>query len=167
MNNALYELAISIHIAGGRICCPRCQAMSKRTKQQCGAPAERGKRVCRFHGARSTGPTTAEGRLRIARSKIKNGNETRQARKERSRKAAELAQIEDIMHLTSMTNATRTRGRKPSGYRPIKTMQQAVDFVIGRLSKSGTTVKQASKKNSSLDLLNRAKIFSHRGARKI
>ena len=36
---------------------PRCRANSKRTGQRCGAPAERGKVVCRFHGARGGGPT--------------------------------------------------------------------------------------------------------------
>jgi len=35
---------------------PRCTATSKRTKQRCGAPAERGKCVCRFHGARAGAP---------------------------------------------------------------------------------------------------------------
>ena len=30
--------------------------MSKRTRMRCGAPAERGKAVCRFHGARGGGP---------------------------------------------------------------------------------------------------------------
>ena len=29
--------------AGGKITCSRCQAMSKRSGEQCGAPAERGK----------------------------------------------------------------------------------------------------------------------------
>ncbi len=130
--------------AGGKICCARCQAMSKRTKQQCGAPAERGKRVCRFHGARSTGPKTEKGRLRIARSKVQHGNETCEARAERSRKSAELAHIEDIMYLTGLTDAGKTRGRKPSGYRPIKTIQEAVDFVIGRLLQLGTTEDQSS-----------------------
>ena len=36
---------------------PRCKAQSKRTKQRCGAPAERGKAVCRFHGARAGAPS--------------------------------------------------------------------------------------------------------------
>ncbi len=35
---------------------PRCTATSKRTKQRCGAPAERGCSVCRFHGARGGAP---------------------------------------------------------------------------------------------------------------
>ena len=35
---------------------PRCSATSKRTGQRCRAPAVRGWRVCRFHGARGGGP---------------------------------------------------------------------------------------------------------------
>lgn len=35
---------------------PRCRATSKRTSRRCGSPAERGKTVCRFHGARGGGP---------------------------------------------------------------------------------------------------------------
>ncbi len=117
--------------AGGKIHCPRCQAMSKRTKHQCGAPAERGKRVCRFHGARSTGPKTPEGRLRIALGKTQHGNETRQARAERSVKSAELLALEDIMHVTGMTTAPRTRGRKPASYKPITTLHGAFEYVVG------------------------------------
>lgn len=36
---------------------PRCQATSKRSGQQCKAPAVRGKKVCRMHGARAGAPT--------------------------------------------------------------------------------------------------------------
>ena len=35
---------------------PRCSATSKRTKERCKAPAVRGWRVCRFHGARGGAP---------------------------------------------------------------------------------------------------------------
>ena len=115
--------------AGGKVHCARCQATSKRTKLQCGAPAERGKTVCRFHGARSTGPKTIEGRLRIAHNKTHHGNETRQARAERSAKSAELASLEDMMHLAGMTTAPRTRGRKPANYEPIASLDAAYDYM--------------------------------------
>jgi hypothetical protein len=36
---------------------PRCKAKSKRTGKPCGAPAVRGYRVCRMHGARGGAPT--------------------------------------------------------------------------------------------------------------
>jgi hypothetical protein len=38
---------------------PRCAATSKRSGLRCQAPAERGKSVCRFHGARGGAPTGA------------------------------------------------------------------------------------------------------------
>lgn len=124
-----FYLTLNLETAGGKIHCLRCQAHSKRTKLQCGAPAERGKRVCRFHGARSSGPKTPEGRLRIARAKTLHGNETRQVRAERSAKSAELSNIEDIMHLTGMTTAPRTRGRKAANYNPITSLDAAFDFM--------------------------------------
>ncbi len=118
-----------ISTAGGKILCPRCQAYSKRTKLQCGAPAEKGKNVCRFHGARSTGANTEEGRMRIARRKVQHGNETRKVRAERSIKSAELSILEDIMHLIGMTTASRTRGRKPANYKPITTLDEAIEYM--------------------------------------
>ncbi len=56
---------------------PRCTATSKRTKQRCGAPAERGMSVCRFHGARAGTP---KGR---AHGQYKHGLFTKAAMKER------------------------------------------------------------------------------------
>ncbi len=136
-----------ISTAGGKIRCSRCQARSKRTGVQCGAPAEKGKRVCRFHGARSTGPRTEEGRLRIALRKTQHGGETRQARTERSEKTALLAHLEDIMHVTGMTTAPRTRGRKPLGYSPITTLQDAFDFAARQFLHSNKAGKQSRHKN--------------------
>lgn len=105
-----------ILLAGGRIRCRRCQAHSKRTKQQCRAPSMRGKNTCRFHGGKSTGPKTAAGRQRIAWGKTIHGNETQEIRKERQEASLRLAELEDLMHLLKMTTAPRTRGRKPNGY---------------------------------------------------
>ena len=62
---------------GGRVKCTQCNAQSKRTKQQCKAPAIKGKTKCRFHGGRSTGPKTADGRARIAAANTVHGRETR------------------------------------------------------------------------------------------
>ena len=47
---------------GGRVTCTQCNAQSKLTKLQCRAPAIKGKTKCRFHGGRSTGAKTTEGR---------------------------------------------------------------------------------------------------------
>jgi len=79
---------------GGRIRCPRCQAQSKRTKQQCRSPAIRGKRVCRIHGGRSTGPRTQQGRNLCGTAKTRHGRETRAIRAKRQQALAELRVIE-------------------------------------------------------------------------
>ena len=46
----LKQQARRMHLA------PRCSAMSKRSQCRCRAPAVKGKRVCRFHGARAGAP---------------------------------------------------------------------------------------------------------------
>ena len=51
---------------GGRVTCTQCNALSKRTRQRCQAPAIKGKTKCRFHGGKSTGPRTKAGRAKIA-----------------------------------------------------------------------------------------------------
>ena len=79
---------------GGRIRCPRCQAKSKRSQQQCRSPAIRGKRVCRIHGGRSTGPRTQQGRNLCGTAKTRHGRETRAIRAKRQQALAELRVIE-------------------------------------------------------------------------
>ena len=100
--------------AGGRIRCLQCQAKSKRTKQQCRAPAAKGKTNCRFHGGYSTGPKTLEGRQRCAEVKTIHGNESRQARADRSLTIARLAVLEEVGHQMGFMSGTRTRGPKPT-----------------------------------------------------
>lgn len=87
---------------GGRITCTQCQAMSKRTKQQCRVPAAKGKIKCRFHGGKSTGPKTPEGRQRCAQSKTIHGNETRKARTERAEGMRRLRDLERIGYITGI-----------------------------------------------------------------
>lgn len=65
---------------GKRRLVKRCKAKSRRTGERCKAPATRSKAVCRFHGGRSTGPRTDEGRARCAAAKTIHGNETRALR---------------------------------------------------------------------------------------
>ena len=84
-------------LASGRIRCSRCQALSKRTKLQCGAPAIRGKRVCLRHGGLSCGPITKEGRKRCSDAKLIHGGGTRAIRAARPAKMAELKVLEKII----------------------------------------------------------------------
>lgn len=100
---------------GGRVQCVQCQAMSKRTGQQCRAPAIQGHHVCRFHGGLSTGPRTPEGRQRCASARFIHGQETTAIRKDRSQASARLAMLESMGHgLGMMTGAQKTPGRKPA-----------------------------------------------------
>lgn len=77
-------------LAGGRIRAFRCQALSKRSKQQCKKAASKGKRVCMFHGGKSTGPVTSIGRQRCTMAKTIHGRETRSIRSKRAQKLAEM-----------------------------------------------------------------------------
>ena len=110
--------------ANGRITCLRCLATSSRTKQQCGKPALKSSKTqkCGHHGGLSTGPKNAEGRQRIAEAQTVHGRDTKAARLERSRGSLRLAQLEDMMFVLKMSSAPRSRGRKPNGYTPIRTI---------------------------------------------
>ena len=79
-----------ILLGGGRIHALRCQALSKRSKQQCRKAASKGKRVCMFHGGKSTGPVTHSGKQRCAMAKTIHGRETRSIRSKRTQKLAEM-----------------------------------------------------------------------------
>jgi len=92
-----------ISTLGGRITCPRCQASSKRTKQQCRSPAIKGKRVCAMHGGKSTGPKTDAGKQRCAAAKTIHGWETREKRRIRAEKLRELSDMEKILSLEIAT----------------------------------------------------------------
>lgn len=123
---------IFLSAAGGKIKCLRCTAKSKRTGQQCGAPALRISKTqkCYFHGGKSTGPKTGAGIQRIREANIISGNETKVARMERSHKNLWFAQAEDVMEVLDMTTAKRTRGKKPSGYAKIKTIDDVKNWVL-------------------------------------
>ena len=118
--------------ASGRITCLRCMAMSKRTRLQCGRPAMKGSKTqkCNFHGGKSTGPRTLEGRQRISKANLVHGDETVQKRVERQRKAVWFKQVEDVMHVLDMTTGGRTRGPKPIGYKPIRTFDDVLQWVL-------------------------------------
>ena len=97
---------------GGRIQCNQCQARSKRTGLQCRGPAVSGKRTCRMHGGKSTGPKTPEGRQRIADALTAHGTETRAARISRSEKLAELEAFDALGRILGMIKGPQKRGVK-------------------------------------------------------
>jgi hypothetical protein len=102
-----------LETAGGRIRCLRCRAKSKRTGDQCGAPAMTGKFVCKTHGGRSSGPKTAEGRVRCAAAKTIHGHDTRQARRAFSEELVHLRALEDLARLLGMISGSKSPGRPP------------------------------------------------------
>ena len=99
---------------GGRVTCTRCDAKSKRTKQQCRNPAIKGKAKCRFHGGRSTGSRTPEGKARQIEANTKHGNETRAKRAKYRAKMKELYELEEAGRAMGMIVGARTAGRKPN-----------------------------------------------------
>ena len=113
MPHKTLHLEQTLTTLGGRVICQRCQAKSKRTKLQCAATALKGKRVCKTHGGRSTGPKTEAGRQRCSQAKSIHGRDTREARSERSQASARLAVLEQAGHELGFMGGTRTRGRKP------------------------------------------------------
>ena len=114
-------------IAGGRITCNQCQAMSKRSRQRCKAPAMKGKQVCKTHGGRSTGPKTQAGRQRCAEAKTIHGRETRAVRNERSLASARIAVLEWAGRSLGFIKGPRTRGAKPKMSLEVETtLQQLV-----------------------------------------
>jgi hypothetical protein len=119
-----------INTAGGKITCPRCQAHSKRTKLQCGKPALKGKSVCQFHGGRSTGPKTESGKARHKAAVTKSSNYTKESYEARSSSIRILHRLEDAMYVLKMSDAPRTRGRKPLGYQPLKTLDDVIQFAL-------------------------------------
>jgi len=103
--------------AGEKIRCRRCKARSSRTKLQCAKPALKGKVVCGHHGGYSTGPKTQEGKQRIRAAHIKHGQETLEAKAERSKKSVMFRYLTDIgNHVGLFYTQLKTRGRPPSGY---------------------------------------------------
>jgi hypothetical protein len=104
--------------------------MSKRSGEQCKKPALRGKAVCEFHGGRSTGPKTAEGKARQRAAVLKTGDYTKEAMEDRARNVRVLAGLEDAMYVLNMTTMPRTRGRKPLGYVPLKTVEHVMKFAL-------------------------------------
>ena len=103
--------------AGGKIRCRRCKAQSSRTKLQCSKPALKGKVVCGHHGGYSTGPKTKAGKDRIRSAHLKHGEETLEAKAERSAKSLMFRYLTDIgNHCNMFYKQIKARGRRPSGY---------------------------------------------------
>ena len=122
--------------AGGRITCLRCTAKSSRTKKQCGRPAliTSTTKVCQFHGGRGSGPKTDEGKARIAAAHIKHGEYSKAAQAATYAGLAKLSQLDDLLYLMKMTSVKRNPGRKPLGYRPVRTSKDVFELMFDTLA---------------------------------
>jgi hypothetical protein len=91
----------------------QCQALTKRTKQQCKNPAAFGCKSCRMHGAHYS-RNALQG---ADHPQYRNAGQTKAERQERSQKSLQFALLEQLGWHLNMFTGTKTRGRKPSGYR--------------------------------------------------
>ena len=117
--------------AGGKIKCLRCTASSTRTKQQCGKPALKVSTTqkCQTHGGRPHSKKTLEA---IAKSNIRHGESTKQARAQFRKDAIFIRQLEAAMRLLKMVDGPRMRGRKPAGYSAVHSIEDVVGVLLKR-----------------------------------
>ena len=122
-----------ITLAGGAIRCLRCTAKSVRSGNQCSKPAMNSSRTqkCTHHGGRASGPKTQEGRQRIAAAHTTHGVTTKIARQQHSEDSSKIAMLEDAMFVLGMGDGKRLQGRKANGYRPLRTIEQVREFLLG------------------------------------
>ena len=71
----------------------RCCARTRRGTA-CQKPPMKGKKRCKLHGGRSSGPKTLEGRVRIAMARWKHGRRSKRFVEQRKKIWAELRAIE-------------------------------------------------------------------------
>ena len=103
--------------AGGKIRCRRCKAQSSRTKAQCAKPALKGKTVCGHHGGLSTGPKTKAGKERIRAAHLTHGEETQEAKAQRSEKSVMFRYLTDLgNHCNLFYKEIKPLGRPPTQY---------------------------------------------------
>ena len=127
-----FAMDMIILIAGGRITCLRCTARSCRTGLQCGRPALKASKTqkCQFHGGRGSGPKTLEGKAQIAAAHTRHGEYSKDAKAAVSARLAKLSQFEDVLHVLKMTSVKRSPGRKPLGYKPVRTIKEACELLF-------------------------------------
>jgi len=118
--------------AGGKIKCLRCTARSTRTKLQCSKPALKESRTqkCGSHGGR---PHTAETLRRISEANTLHGKATKVAKQQYRDDSVFLHELEDALYVLKMADGPRTRGRKPAGYRGVRTEADVIRMIRERV----------------------------------
>jgi hypothetical protein len=64
-----------------------------------------------------------------------------------------MMQLEDAMHVLKMTTATRTRGRKPNGYKPLTTIKDVFEFVLDK------ELNRLTAAGSDIEAINQSKVW--------
>lgn len=119
-------------IAGGRITCLRCTAKSSRTKLQCRKPALNvsSTQKCQTHGGR---PHSAETLRLISEANTIHGEATKKAKQKYIDDSALIRELEDALYVMKMAQGPRTRGRKPGGYRGVRTEADVARMIFERV----------------------------------
>ena len=120
-----------ITLAGGAIRCRRCLAGSTRTKLQCGRPALRASKTqkCQFHGGR---PHSEETLKRISEANTSHGEASSKSKNQYRHDSVKIHELEDALYVLKMAEGPRIRGRKPLGYRPVRTEADVVRMIRER-----------------------------------
>ena len=74
----------------------------------------KGKSVCRMHGGKSTGPKTAEGRIRSSRARLTHATQTRNVRLAHRKAMIAIRALEESALANGIAWGPRIRGRKPN-----------------------------------------------------
>ncbi len=117
--------------AGGRIQCLRCTARSTRSKLQCAKPALKSSTTqkCQVHGGR---PHSAETLRRISEANTLHGESSKVAKQKHRDDSVLLHELEDALYVLGMADGPRTRGRKPEGYRGVRSKADVVRMIRER-----------------------------------
>lgn len=117
--------------AGGRIRCLRCTARSTRSKLQCGKPALKASTTqkCQVHGGR---PHSAEALLRISEANTLHGESSKAAKQKYRDDSVLLHELDDALYVLGIAVGSRTRGRKPEGYRGVRSKADVVRMIRER-----------------------------------
>jgi hypothetical protein len=130
----MQEIEQMMTTAGGRIECARCTARSKRTGEQCKKPALRASRTekCEFHGGRSSGPLSEEGKASSAAANFRTGEYTKVEIDKADRSRALFRTLEDAAHVLGLVpqDTPRTRGRKPKLYLPVASPEDVLPAIM-------------------------------------
>jgi len=77
----------------------------------------------------------------VVEAKTTHAKEGRATRKQRSATSAHMRELEDVAWALNMMRGARTRGRKPTAYRPVKTLEEAKLWVLKDASRKHQKVK--------------------------